>query len=134
MTLTKILFVFLGGGIGSALRYLLAGVAQSLSLKISPHSLFPIGTMTVNVLGCLAIGALGAAFAEPHLAKSGLRLFLVIGILGGFTTFSSFSLESFQLANDGALRAAAINVLLTNVLCLSSAFFAYRITEHFVRA
>ena len=123
----KLLLIALGGGFGSVARYAIAGWVQTASDK-----LFPVGTMVVNVLGCLAIGVLGAIFAGPHSVREEYRLALTIGVLGGFTTFSTFSYETIELLNDGQLAKAAINVLLTNILCLIAAWIGYRLTEHFV--
>jgi CrcB protein len=121
---TKLLIIAAGGGVGSVLRYLLAGAAQRLT-----GSVLPIGTMTVNVVGCLAIGLVAAYFAGPQLVRAEWRLGLMVGLLGGFTTFSSFSFETVALLNDGQMRAAVLNVVLSNVLCLAAAWLGYRVGQ-----
>ncbi len=84
--------VFLGGGIGSVLRYVL-----STSLQKSFAGPFPVGTFAVNVLGCFAVGLVGALGLERAALSPEARVFLMVGILGGFTTFSSFAWESLGL-------------------------------------
>ncbi len=97
--------VFLGGGIGASLRHLLGGAAQALSRSAS----FPWGTFAVNVTGCFAIGLL-AGLAEERGAPSGsVRTFLFVGVLGGYTTFSSFGNETINLLRGGEALAAAAN-------------------------
>src|SRR5437867_8630674 len=97
----KLLMIALGGAFGSVLRYLVAGWMQ----RLIEHP-FPLGTMTVNVLGCLCIGVLAAIFAGPHTVREEYRLALTIGVLGGFTTFSTFGLETFEFLNDGQWNRA----------------------------
>lgn len=99
-------WVGLGGGCGAALRFLLSGWVH----RWLPNSLFPWGTLVVNLAGCLAIG-LAYGLAEGRgLFGPGARLFLFIGLLGGFTTFSTFAWESEALLRDGELARAVANV------------------------
>lgn len=114
--------VALGGAIGSVSRYLLAGLVQRAS-----GSLFPFGTLAVNLLGCLLIGLLAPLVG----LRSTLRLFLLIGVLGGFTTFSTFGLETFRLLEDREYLRAAANVFASVVVGLAGVWAGYRITEHF---
>ena len=109
-----LLFVALGGAIGSVLRYVVGAAVQR-----STHAGFPFGTLAVNVIGCFLIGILVKAFmnAEPSGAT---RAFLVVGFCGGFTTFSAFSSEALGLFEGGAYLRAAAYVLLTVVLCLGA--------------
>ena len=111
----KYVLIFLGGGIGAALRYWMQGVVYSRT-----GTDFPYGTIAVNVLGCLVIGFLMVSLEERFLATPSLRLFLTIGILGGFTTFSSFSFETLALVRDGEMVRALANVGLTVISCLSA--------------
>jgi CrcB protein len=97
-----IVFVALGGALGSSARYLV-GLAATRWL---PGHLWPWATLAVNVLGCLAIGWILGAF-RPHAPSETLRLFLLTGVLGGFTTFSSFGAETFTLAQSGHAGMAA---------------------------
>ncbi len=107
--------VFLGGGVGSALRYWLSGSVYRL-LKPS----FPYGTLVVNIGGCFLIGFLMAVFEERFVVQPLLRLFLTIGILGGFTTFSTFSFETVELLREGSMVSGLMNVLLSLGGCLTA--------------
>jgi fluoride exporter len=107
------LVVFLGGGIGAAARYWLSGWVPA---KIQTD--LPLGTLIVNVLGCFLIGFLMASFEERFVAQPTMRVFLTIGILGGFTTFSTFSFETVALMRDGELLYAALNVVVSIITCL----------------
>lgn len=118
----KYVLIFLGGGIGASLRYWMQGVVYGRT-----GTAFPYGTMVVNVLGCLVIGLLMVSLEERFLAVPSLRLFLTIGILGGFTTFSSFSYESLALIRDGEFLRAFANVGLTVMACLSATWTGMKI-------
>ena len=101
-----ILLVALGGAVGSVARYKLSG----LVLHQTVDWRFPAGTFAVNVIGCLAAGVL-AGLAEKHdMLSPDARLLLFTGLLGGFTTFSSFGLDTFTLAEGGRAGTAAVNV------------------------
>jgi CrcB protein len=108
---TRLLFIGLGGALGAIARYGLSNWVQ----RATPGS-FPSGTLSVNVAGCLAIGALAAAIEARVAMHPELRYLLGAGFLGGLTTFSAFGLETFLLARDGeyglALASVAANMLL----------------------
>ena len=110
----KLLWVGLGGLIGSVLRYLVAGWAQEASRSVS----FPYGTLAVNLVGCLVIGALSYLADARGLLHPEVRLFLLVGVLGGFTTFSAFGLETMNLLRDGQVLVASLNVGANVVLCV----------------
>ncbi len=100
----RYLFVALGGAIGSVARYALDGFILRLA---SPY--FPSGTFVVNALGCLVFGVIiGFADGRSALTPTG-RLFLLIGLLGGFTTFSTFTFETFQLVRGGEYARGVLN-------------------------
>jgi CrcB protein len=101
-----ILAVAAGGALGSIARYLMAGWIGHL---LGPA--FPWGVMIVNILGSAVMGALAEAFALAWNANPELRAFLTVGILGGFTTFSSFSLDAVLLIQRGDFGWAAIYIL-----------------------
>lgn len=109
----RLLLIFVGGGLGSMLRYLLSGWTQHLA-GVS----FPLGTLMVNVIGCITIGFLATMFMGPYLVREEVRLALLVGVLGGLTTFSSFSWETLALAQQGQWSLAGLNVLLSNGLGL----------------
>ncbi|HRQ33213.1 MAG TPA: fluoride efflux transporter CrcB [Anaerolineales bacterium] len=103
--MTNILLAGVGGFIGSALRYVLGGYVQGLS-----KGLFPYGTLAVNVIGCFVIGFLSQLAENRGVFSSEARVFVFIGILGGFTTFSSFGNETLNLARDGEMLGAFANI------------------------
>ena len=97
----NIIIVGLGGFFGSALRYLVSGWIQGLS----KNPFFPYGTLGVNVLGCLLIGLLSGWTEHAELFSPSVRLFLLLGLLGGFTTFSTFGNETVLLMRDREMWA-----------------------------
>jgi CrcB protein len=120
------LLVLLGGSLGGVARLVLAGIVTRCA-----GSAFPWGTLAVNVSGCLAVGALAGAgeAAGGVMATPGARDFLLVGVCGGYTTVSSFSLQTLMLSRAGRRRAATLNVVLSSVLCLLAATIGYRLTS-----
>ena len=114
----QLLFIGLGGFCGAILRYLVSGWVQSASRSID----FPYGTLAVNTLGCLAIGVLSQVAASRGLFSPDVRALIFIGILGAFTTFSTFSNETMNLIYDGNHLAALANIGLQVSLCLGAAW------------
>ena len=116
------LWVAMGGAIGSVGRYWLSGlVAERFG------ETFPWGTLIINVTGSFIIGIF-AAFTDPEgrvLASPGFRQFFMIGICGGFTTFSAFSLQTLRLAQDREWLYAGGNILLSVMLCLIAVWLGY---------
>jgi len=109
--------VFVGGGIGAAIRYWMDGAVQRWT-----GSTFPYGTFVINSLGCLMIGILMTTLEERFLVNPSLRIFLTIGILGGFTTFSTFSYETIEMMRSAEYYFAAVNVSLTVFTCLAATY------------
>lgn len=95
-----------GGFLGASLRYILSLYTQSRF----PESSFPYGTLVVNLLGCLIIGLLAGLFELKSWGHTEARLFLFVGILGGFTTFSTFSHETFLLWENGKMLFSLLNM------------------------
>lgn len=116
-------WIALGGAAGSVGRYLIAHLVQSRS-----GSLFPLGTMTVNVLGCLAIGYLAVRFDGSSLPRH-VRLGVLVGLLGGFTTFSTFSLETLQKLEQRQALSAALNIIGSVVLCLAGCWLGQKLAR-----
>ena len=125
MNLLAVGVVALGGAIGSAARYLLS----SLMLHVSAGQ-FPLGTFVVNVIGCGVFGALAGAASGRLSLTPEVRLFLFTGILGGFTTFSSYAFESVVLIRDGQFLAASINIAGQVVIGLVTLGFAYSVAAN----
>jgi CrcB protein len=117
--MSKILLVFLGGGFGAGLRYFVAG-----SEWLRMDNGFPLGTLSVNLIGCFLIGVLWHLALEPN---SFVKPLLIIGLLGGFTTFSSFGLESFQLYEQGKTNIMVLYILLSNIVGLLLVFLGYKL-------
>jgi CrcB protein len=104
--LLSVIYVAVGGALGSVSRYLLGTWTQSASKSID----FPYGTLTVNLIGCFVIGFLSQLAEARGVFTPEARAFIFIGILGGFTTFSSFGNDTINLLRDGELFNALLNV------------------------
>lgn len=111
--LLKVIYIAMGGALGATLRYGTSELVQRWS-----GGTFPWGTLVVNLLGCFVAGLLFEFFELARPAPS-LRLFVFIGVLGGFTTFSSFALECRNLLRDGEFLHAGINILASTAGCLT---------------
>ncbi len=116
----QVLWVGAGGFIGSTLRYLISGWVQRLAV----FGTFPWGTLAVNGLGCLALGILGSMAETRQILAPSHRAFLFIGVLGGFTTFSTFAYETVGLAQQSGSRALG-NVVLQVAIGLAAAGAGY---------
>jgi CrcB protein len=109
------LLVFVGAGLGGVARFLLSTLVQ----KACDGWVFPLGTFVVNLSGCLIIGFLAQLAESKSIAQPEFRAFFLIGILGGYTTFSSFGYETMQLIRSGEFLYAAGNAVLQVVLGLA---------------
>ena len=116
----KILLIAIGGAVGSVGRYL----ASTFTYKLFNNPVFPWGTLMVNATGSLLIGFLWG-LSEENLLSSNARTFLFVGILGGFTTFSSFSLETMNLIRSGEVAYSIFNILLNNITGIALAFAGF---------
>ena len=96
--MTKILLAGMGGFLGSAARFLISGLVQRL--PVAQATSIPLGTLAVNVLGCFLIGLINGLADARGVFSGETRVFLLIGVVGGFTTFSTFGYESFQMMRD----------------------------------
>lgn len=113
--MVKLLVIGLGGFVGAIARYLLSGLVHRQF-----NSSFPAGTLFVNVLGCLVMGALMALVEDHQLLTPPMRMFLMVGLLGSLTTFSTFGYETLELMRDGNWPATLANVAANVVLGLSA--------------
>jgi len=116
----KLLLAGVGGFIGSALRYAVAGLVQNSTGSIR----FPFGTLAVNLLGCAAIGLLSQLAETRGVFTAEARVLIFIGVLGGFTTFSAFGNETINLWRDSENVLAAANVTAHLVLCLGAVWLS----------
>jgi len=113
--MNQVMAIAAGGALGSVLRYGLSTWIHSFAGRG-----FPFGTLAVNVLGCLAMGVLFVLLVERMGESAIWRAGLLIGLLGGFTTFSTFSIETFTLIEQGAMAKAAGNMVASLVLCIGA--------------
>ncbi|MCY4641606.1 MAG: fluoride efflux transporter CrcB [Gammaproteobacteria bacterium] len=109
--------IAVGGAVGSILRYLV-----QIQCTHWFGSRFPLGTLIINTIGSLLIGFLFIVLLERYSVSSEIRLALMTGLLGGFTTFSAFSLETIDLIQQGSFLSAASNIILSVVLCLTACY------------
>ncbi|MCD4683329.1 MAG: fluoride efflux transporter CrcB [Bacteroidales bacterium] len=117
--MTKIILLLTGGAIGTLARYGLSGLTHKYF-----EGTFPLGTLMVNLLGSLIIGLIWGLW-ESNNIPTGVRTFIFIGILGGFTTFSSYALETINMFRDGEMKMAIINILASNILGLLLVFLGF---------
>lgn len=113
----KLLLLFAGSGCGGVLRFWLGGAVQSWWGRS-----FPLGTLAVNLTGCLAIGFLAAILSRPGPFREEYRLFILAGVLGGYTTFSAFGRETLALLQSGHLGKAGLYIVLSNAGALGAAW------------
>ena len=119
--MTDLLLVGVGGFVGAASRY---GVLMGVS-RLMGQASFPWGVLAVNVLGSLLIGALAGFVEARQTLGPGARLFLCVGVLGGFTTFSAITNDTLMLLRNAAYLSAAANVVLTVALGLAAVAAGY---------
>lgn len=124
--MTKIILLATGGAIGTLLRYSLSGLTYRLL-----DGIFPWGTLFVNLSGSFIIGLLWGFF-EIETLSSNVRNFVFVGILGGYTTFSTFTLESFNLLRDGEIRLAISNILASNIFGIALVFAGFLISKYII--
>jgi len=125
--MNSVIFVALGGAFGSVCRFLLSSFISQRTLDWR----FPLGTFVVNIVGCLAIGVLLGLSVKEGFFSVETRLFLFTGIIGGFTTFSAFELETFMLLRSGEFLAAGGNVLLSVTAGLLSLWAGFTLVSRF---
>ena len=119
----NLIYVASGGAVGAVLRYLTSNFYRFYF----PN--FPIGTLFINFIGSFLIGILASNLESRGTSYIFIKYFLIIGILGSFTTFSTFSLETIQLVNDKKLFLSLVYILLSISLCIFGAFFGFNINK-----
>lgn len=122
--MSKIILIGIAGLAGTLLRYLLSEFVTRQSGQT-----FPWGTLVVNVVGCLLAGVVFNLTEDRLLLTSAFRQVILIGLLGGFTTFSSYGLQTFTLLKDGQLGLATLNVVVANVLGLFMVWVGYGLAK-----
>lgn len=120
----KILYIGLAGMLGTLGRYWLSGVVARRYGET-----FPLGTLFVNIIGCFLAGLLFYLMQERFLVNQTLRTIIMIGFLGGFTTFSSYGLQTFTLLRDGEIAFAALNLIVSNVVGLLMVWAGYTVAR-----
>lgn len=126
--MAKILLIMIGGGMGAALRHGLFVLVQGMTAEE-----FPIGTMAVNLTGSFFIGLLWGLLRDVHLSPE-FRLFIFTGLLGGFTTFSSFTRETAQLIKVGQIKEAAVYLGVSNLFGVLLVFVGFLSAQHLLIA
>ena len=119
----NLIYVASGGAVGAVLRYLTSNFYR----LYFPN--FPIGTLFINFIGSFLIGILASNLDSRGTSYIFIKYFLIIGILGSFTTFSTFSLETIQLAIDKKLFLSLVYIFLSISLCIFGAFFGFNINK-----
>jgi fluoride exporter len=120
----RLLTIAVGGAAGALCRYFVTGWVQGLAT--GP---FPVGTLFVNFSGCFVFGALAAIFTWTAPASDPYRVLLLVGFLGAYTTFSTFSWDTLALFDDGRLDLALLNVGASNLLCLTGVWLGHRLAS-----
>ncbi len=127
MSFTTCLIIMFGGALGTLARYVVSVLALPISRDL------PMGTIIINITGSFIIGLFGTlTLAHGRFPVSeNVRLFVMIGLCGGYTTFSSFSLQTLDLLRGGAFFRAAINVVASVILCICAVMVGHIIAAHF---
>lgn len=119
-------YVMAGAALGGLLRYVVSDIVQKNSKII-----FPVGTLSVNIIGSFLLGLIIFFLGEREIISAEMRLFLTIGLCGGFTTFSTFSYETLMLFQESEFLYGSLNVVLNVILSLTAIYLAYLISKIF---
>ena len=118
----KLLLIAAGGAAGTLARY---GTSTALMRASERSGGFPVGTLVINLLGCFVIGYLNGLFLERLVVRPEYRAMMLVGFLGGYTTFSTFGWETASLLREGQYARAAVNLLLSNVVGVGLVVLGY---------
>ncbi len=124
----NVLWVAVGGALGAVARYGVAGWVQQL-VENRPSATFPWGTLLINISGCAVMGLLAPILFERSLLRPELRMAILVGFLGAYTTWSTFSYETLRFLNDGDFRHALYYTVGTNAGCFVAVWLAYHVME-----
>lgn len=124
----KILSIAAGGAFGAALRYYLSGLVQ----RHFSSSVFPHGTLVVNIIGAFLIGFFWELF-QNIIVPGNLRLFIFMGFIGAFTTFSTYSLETLNLLRNNQFKFVLINIFSSNILCIALVFIGFLAARYLLK-
>lgn len=125
MEWSKVIAVGTGGFIGASLRYLVAVGTD----RLAPDANFPFATTIVNLVGCLLIGILASTFELKEWGSAAMRLMIVVGVLGGFTTFSTFANDSFMFFGEGKALMAILNISTQVILGILFVWLGYSLVK-----
>ncbi|MFC1560079.1 fluoride efflux transporter CrcB [Candidatus Margulisiibacteriota bacterium] len=120
----NVLSIALGGAIGAVLRYFMSNLEYLLT-----HDVFPFSTLAVNLIGSLLVGFCWGLFDKMYIPSTA-RLFLFVGLFGGFTTFSSFAIENMHLLRDGKVNIALLNIFATNFFGIAAVFVGFYAAQY----
>lgn len=125
--MNNILLVGLGGFFGAISRFLMGGAVT----RLFSYPTFPVATLTVNIVGCFLIGLLDGIIEKHHVFSGEARLFIITGLLGGFTTFSAFGFETVTLLRKGEIGIAAANIFLSVTVGLVFVWLGFKISSSY---
>ena len=120
----ELIYIFIGGGIGSIVRYILGRWVNAFH-----NSNFPFGTLTINIIACFVLGFIIGLADHKQLLSPASRLFWAVGFCGGFSTFSAFSSETLALIQQGQNSTMILYILLSVVVCMTATFGGLLIAE-----